>query len=88
MTQDELLQLIEQAEREQWTELDLRGQWLRVIPPEIGRLTRLENAAVNGTNAATSAIALNFISDLPVGLVRLTNLTSSTWENHPISALP
>ncbi|MGB5975040.1 MAG: hypothetical protein WBG38_17070, partial [Nodosilinea sp.] len=42
MTQDELLALIDQAAAEGWTELDLAGQGLTELPPEIGKLTQLE----------------------------------------------
>ncbi len=89
MTQDELLQLIEQAEREQWTELDLRGQWLRVIPPEIGRLTQLETLRMGPTRDERGwLLRFNFISDLPAELGRLTNLTSLDLRTTQISALP
>lgn len=37
MTRDELLALIDQAEREEWTELDLSNKGLTELPPEIGR---------------------------------------------------
>ena len=42
MTQDELIALIDQAAEEGWTELDLSGEGLTELPPEIGRLTQLE----------------------------------------------
>ncbi|NER78030.1 MAG: GTP-binding protein [Leptolyngbya sp. SIO1D8] len=42
MTQDELLALIDQAAEEGWTELDLSGQGLTELSPEIGKLTQLE----------------------------------------------
>jgi len=42
MTRDELLRLIDQAARERWTKLDLSGQELTELPPEIGRLTNLK----------------------------------------------
>jgi GTPase SAR1 family protein/CHAT domain-containing protein len=42
MTENELLQLIEQAAREEWTELDLSGNNLTVLPPDIGKLTHLK----------------------------------------------
>ncbi|MBD0269639.1 MAG: hypothetical protein ICV77_15265, partial [Cyanobacteria bacterium Co-bin8] len=42
MTRDELLELIDQAAAEEWTELDLSGQGLTELPPEIGKLTQLE----------------------------------------------
>ena len=38
MTQDELLQLIDQAAEEGWPELDLSGKGLTELPPEIGKL--------------------------------------------------
>ena len=42
MTREELLLLIAQAATEGWTKLDLSGQGLTELPPEIGRLTQLE----------------------------------------------
>ena len=42
MTQEELLALIDQAASEGWTELDLSGQNLTELPPEIGKLAQLE----------------------------------------------
>ncbi|MGF1536812.1 MAG: hypothetical protein ACFB4J_10070 [Elainellaceae cyanobacterium] len=42
MTRDELLALIDRAERENWEELDLAGNDLEELPPEIGRLTGLK----------------------------------------------
>jgi len=42
MTEEELLRVIEQAAAEGWTELDLSGNELTVLPPEIGKLTRLK----------------------------------------------
>ena len=42
MTQQELLQTIEQAAAEGWEELDLSDQQLTELPPEIGKLTQLK----------------------------------------------
>ena len=42
MSREELLAIIEQAAREGWMELDLRGRGIRELPPEIGQLTNLE----------------------------------------------
>jgi internalin A len=42
MTREELLELIEQAVAEDWTELDLAGLGLTELPGEIGRCTQLE----------------------------------------------
>ena len=41
MTEEELLQVIEQAAKEGATELDLSGNELTALPPEIGQLTQL-----------------------------------------------
>jgi hypothetical protein len=43
MTRDELLALIDQAAAAGWTELDLAGQGLTELPPEIGKLTQLKS---------------------------------------------
>ena len=42
MTTEELLQVIERAAEEGWTELDLSGNELTELPPEIGKLTQLK----------------------------------------------
>ena len=42
MTEEELLQVIEQAASEGVKELDLSGKELTVLPPEIGKLTQLK----------------------------------------------
>ncbi|WP_163664660.1 hypothetical protein [Adonisia turfae] len=42
MTQDELLEVIEEAARTGATELDLSGAGLTELPLEIGQLTQLE----------------------------------------------
>jgi Leucine-rich repeat (LRR) protein len=42
MTEEELLRVIEQAAQEGATELDLSGNNLTALPPEIGKLTQLK----------------------------------------------
>jgi len=41
MNQTELLELIDRAAREDATSLDLSGQNIKTIPPEIAKLTNL-----------------------------------------------
>jgi internalin A len=50
MSPDELLQLIDQAAAEGWTELDLAGQGLTELPPEIGKLNQLETLILGKWN--------------------------------------
>ncbi|BAZ65714.1 MAG: hypothetical protein KME28_10810 [Pelatocladus maniniholoensis HA4357-MV3] len=42
MSEEELLQVIEQAATEGVSELDLSGRNLTTLPPEIGKLTQLK----------------------------------------------
>ena len=42
MTEEELLQVIAQAVTEEARELDLSGNELTALPPEIGKLTQLK----------------------------------------------
>ena len=46
MTETQLLQVIEQAAIEAVTELDLSGNQLTALPPEIGKLTQLKKLIV------------------------------------------
>ncbi|MEH2329353.1 leucine-rich repeat domain-containing protein, partial [Nostoc sp.] len=64
MTNEELLQIIEQAARDKKTQLDLSGKGLTTLPPEIGQLTNLQYLNLNS----------NQLSSLPPEIVQLTNL--------------
>ena len=48
MSEEELLQVIEQAVTEGATELDLSSKDLTALPPEIGMLTQLESLSLHG----------------------------------------
>ncbi len=43
MTEEELLQVIEEAAKDKRESLDLSSQGLKSLPPEIGKLTNLTN---------------------------------------------
>lgn len=64
MTREELLQLIDRAAAEGWTELDLRDQRLTALPPEIGRLTNLRELDLSD-NELTAVPPRNHPIDQP-----------------------
>ncbi len=69
MTRDELLALIDQAEREEWTELNLSGKGLAELPAKIGRLTKLTKLN----------LSQNQLTELPPEIGRLVNLNPSCY---------
>ena len=77
MTEEELLQLIEKAAAEGWEELDLSGEGLTVLPPEIGKLTNLQ----------TLNLSHNKLSSLPAEFGHL-HLTKLTLDDNPLESLP
>ncbi|UKO97556.1 COR domain-containing protein [Nostoc sp. UHCC 0870] len=78
MTNEELLHLIEQANRDKVTELNLSGQRLKTLPPEIGQLTNLQ----------TLYLSSNQLSSLPPEFGQLTNLQSLHLGGNQLSSLP
>ncbi len=78
MNKKELLKVIEQAKREDLTRLDLSGNQLTSLPPEIGRLT----------NLTTLVLGFNELTALPPEIGQLTKLTGlGLWENQ-LASLP
>ncbi len=63
MTDAELLEIIAQAKREDWTELDLSGQGIKAIAPEIAQLANLQ----------TLNLSQNQISIIPDAIAQLSN---------------
>ncbi|MEM9449249.1 MAG: COR domain-containing protein [Cyanobacteria bacterium P01_E01_bin.6] len=78
MTNDELLQVIEQAANDGVVDLDLSGNSLTELPPEIGQLTSLQSLV----------LSYNQLSALPTEIVQLTSLQSLVLSANPLSALP
>ncbi|MBE8999850.1 leucine-rich repeat domain-containing protein [Nostoc sp. LEGE 12447] len=78
MTNEELLQIIEQAVRNKVTKLDLSGKGLITLPSEIGQLTNLQTLYLNN----------NQLSSLPSEIGQLTNLQTLYLNNNQLSSLP
>nr|MDZ8282883.1 COR domain-containing protein [Nostoc sp. ChiSLP01] len=101
MTNEELLQIIEQAAKEKVTELDLSDNQLSSVPREIGQLTKLQmlNLCNNQLSSLPPEIALlsnltqlnlgdNLLKVLPTEITELSNLTNlSIWRNQ-LKVLP
>lgn len=78
MTRDELLALIDEAEREAWTELDLSGKGLTELPPEIGRLSKLTKLDLSE----------NQLTELPSEICSLSNLSEFVLNGNRLFSLP
>ena len=64
MTNEELLEIIEQAVRDKVTKLELSNKGLTTLPPEIGQLTNLRSLN----------LSFSQLSSLPLEIGQLTNL--------------
>ena len=78
MTDAELLAIIAQAEREDWTELYLSEKGIIEIPPEIANLA----------NLTTLDLSNNQITEIPDAISNLANLTSLDLSNNQITEIP
>ncbi|MEH1900945.1 MAG: COR domain-containing protein [Nostoc sp.] len=101
MTNEELLQIIEQAARDKVTELNLSGQGLTTLPAEIGQLTNLQSLNLYSnqlsslpaefgqlTNLQFLHLIRNQLSSLPAEIGQLTNLQFLDLSSNQLSSLP
>jgi len=73
-----LKELIEQAAREEWEELDLSGKGIEVLPTAIGKCKSFKKLDLSG----------NSLSAIPDSITQLTNLQSLDLSSNRISAIP
>jgi internalin A len=78
MTENELMQVIERAAKEDLQSLDLRSKQLSILPPEIGKLTSLQSLDLGN----------NQLSSLPPEIVKLEQLKTIDLRGNPIPIPP
>lgn len=78
MTREELLQLIKEAKDGNRIELDLSGQQITALPPEIGQLTNLQILSLSG----------NRLTELPEEITQLTKLQSLSLDENQLTKFP
>ncbi|MBD2206006.1 leucine-rich repeat domain-containing protein [Calothrix sp. FACHB-1219] len=92
MTEKELLQVIEQAAIEGVTELDLSGNELTALPPEIGKLTQLKKLILGkylyDEDGDIADIIGNNLGALPVEIGLLNQLEELQILGNRLTSLP
>jgi internalin A len=87
-----ILHLIEQAVRAKWIKLDLSGKGLKELPPEIGRLTDLEELVLDSMPTQhpgkSSRMKYNEIQKLPSEIGKLTKLQNLSIRGNRLINLP
>ncbi|MDY6965618.1 MAG: COR domain-containing protein [Halobacteriota archaeon] len=78
MEKEDLLEIINKAARDEALVLDLSGNNLSSLPPEIGKLSNLTELD----------LSYNQLSALPPEIGKLTNLTELHLDRNELSALP
>ncbi|NEQ30222.1 MAG: GTP-binding protein, partial [Leptolyngbya sp. SIO4C5] len=87
MTRDELLQIIEQSARDGVKELDLAGNDLTELPPQIGQLIQLEKLILGKLDPRKGWIG-NKLQTLPAEIAQLKNLSWLDLRANQLSSLP
>jgi internalin A len=95
MTREELLAVIEQAQAEGATELDLSDAGLTELPPEIGKLTQLETLILGKVHywswaegKLTTSLTTNQLTTLPPELAALENLQTLQLDGNLLAGIP
>jgi internalin A len=88
MTEAELLEVIESAALDGATELDLSGQDLTALPPEIGKLANLEKLILGQWDEEIEEWIGNELSELPSEIGQLRNLQFLNLSYNELSKLP
>jgi len=88
MTPEELLQLIDRAAEAGWEELDLAGDDLEELPPQIGKLTQLKTLILGKWAKKTGPVKGNRLSMLPAEIGQLINLRSLDLRFNSLGTLP
>ncbi len=78
MTQDELLERIQRAKREEEKGLDLSGEGLTELPPEIGQLSQLQVLGLSD----------NQLTELPPEIGQLSQLQGLDLRSNQLTELP
>ncbi|MFN6537482.1 MAG: COR domain-containing protein [Nostoc sp. EkiNYC01] len=78
MTNEELLQIIQQAATDEVTQLDLSGKGLTTLPGEIGQLSKLRSLD----------LSINQLSTLPAEIGQLINLSQLELSQNLLEPLP
>ncbi len=101
MTEKEVLVIIEQAAKDEWTRLDLPGKGIKSLPAEIGNLTNLTRLDLDGnqltnvpgeignlTNLTQLYLTRNKLTNVPSEIGKLTNLTLLSMYENNLATIP
>ncbi|MEA5486697.1 COR domain-containing protein [Pseudanabaena sp. CCNP1317] len=101
MLPSELEEIIEQAAREEWEELNLAGKGIEVLPSTIAkckslkrlilinnRLSEIPDSITRLTNLQSLDLSNNRLFEIPYSITQLTNLQSLNLRNTFLSEIP
>ena len=88
MDKQELLKIIEKARVEEWEELDLAGNELTELPPEIGSLVKLKRLILGKWDSKKVELIGNNISFLPKEIGQLTALQQLYLSGNQLTEIP